>query len=186
MKTFNFLLKFMKLSDIILTSLIFHDSEYQGFVIFNHFIVQSITASPSEHFHGTERQSSAFWTFSRSRETELRRLNVFTMQRDRVLPSERGVVQSDSAPPSELLVDRLSEFHLVIGEVNDLSTVTWNVRQEIKPDSILSRDLKTSRGALQGLSKASAFWPYQSCSERPIWASQICAVGCQHLPQTSY
>ena len=35
-----------------------------------------------------------------------------------------------------VLLDRLSEFHFVIGEVNDLSTVTWNARQEIKPDSI--------------------------------------------------
>jgi len=35
--------------------------------------------------------------------------------------------------------------------------VTWNVRQRIKPDSILPSDPKTSSEALQELSKASAF-----------------------------
>jgi len=35
--------------------------------------------------------------------------------------------------------------------------VTWNVRQRIKPDSILPSDPKTSSEALQELSKTSAF-----------------------------
>jgi len=39
--------------------------------------------------------------------------------------------------------------------------VAWNVRQGIKPDSLLPRDPKTSSGALQELNKASAFWQYQ-------------------------
>jgi len=157
------------------------------FCYFNHFIVQSIIASPSEHFHGTERQSSAVWTFLRFRETELRRLNVFTMQRNRVPSSEHSVVQSDSAPPSERFV----------GQTVRVSLCDWWSQWPVHSNlERASRDqarqyfcLATSRlrrGALQGLSKASAFWPYQSCSERPIWASQICAVGCQHLPQTSY
>jgi len=33
MRTFNICLKFIKRSDIILISLVFHDSENQGFVI---------------------------------------------------------------------------------------------------------------------------------------------------------
>jgi len=39
--------------------------------------------------------------------------------------------------------------------------VTRNVRQGIKPDSLLPRDPKTSSGALQELNKADAFWQYQ-------------------------
>ena len=39
--------------------------------------------------------------------------------------------------------------------------VAWNIRQRIKPDSILPSDPKTSSEALQELSKASAFWRYQ-------------------------
>jgi len=108
-------------------------------------MVQRDRAPPSEHFHDSEQQSFAVWIFLRFRETELRRLNVVW---SRVTALRR----------LNVLLDRLSEFHLVVGEVSDLSTVTWNARQEIKPDSILSRDLKTSRGALQGLSKAEAFW----------------------------
>ena len=57
---------------------------------------------------------------------------------------------------------RLSETHFVISEVSDLSDAAWNARQGIKPGSKLPRDPETSRGVLQGLNKASAFWPYQS------------------------
>ena len=39
----------------------------------------------------------------------------------------------------------------------DCSKVTWNARQRIEPDSILSSDPKTSSEVLQELSKASAF-----------------------------
>ena len=54
---------------------------------------------------------------------------------------------------------RLSETYF---EVSDLSDAAWNARQGVKPGNKLPRDLETSRGVLQGLNKALAFWPYQS------------------------
>jgi len=63
------------------------------------------------------------------------------------------------AKATELRVKLLSRARLPETSKVSMTSlkVTWNVRQGIKPDSLLPRDPKTSSGVLQELNKAAAF-----------------------------
>jgi len=99
---------------------------------------------------------------SRSRVTELR-----TEPPPRPRATELRAESSPRPRVTELLAEFVSPFfgykRMLVHEFAsphkfaEVVKVAWNVRQRIKPDSILPSDPKTSSGALQELSKASAF-----------------------------
>jgi len=104
--------------------------------------------------------------------------------------------QSDKASPYFVFVklsDRISLYAVSTGQtVRDSPWNQWLVWCGLERSSRgqarhqVPCDPETSRGVLQGLKRHRPFDHTSSCSRRPIWTNQICAIDWQHLSWTSH